>query len=435
MEALMNLNASTFSTAVEVNHQPFRPVQYLGSKLRVLEDIRLAVASLAPARTRVADLFTGTTVVAQALAADGYQVTAVDTQKYAEVFGCALLGVGRASREAALAKTITDGLSEKVRAAANGLWATALKREDEALATKNHLALRTIYDEIPLTWRNPSVTSWAPPVTSVYAGTYFGIRQALTLDTILSLIEAGFQQSSISPWQYTAFKTSLMHAASLAVHSAGKHFAQPLTRSTSEGAFLAGRLISDRQVNIEQRFSDSCASISLLPHDNSNGHSVKLGAAEDILDQTAPHQLYYLDPPYTAQQYSRFYHILETLADDGIPKLPLNTPPTAGLYPENRYKSAFSARSKAPAAFSRLIKGIAKQGASAVISYSASSAESNGNARMITFEEIIEICNNGFGKKNIECATMAHRYRQFNSFGKSNERRDDRELLILCKSV
>ncbi|WP_406240097.1 DNA adenine methylase (plasmid) [Acetobacter orientalis] len=422
-------------TAIQANYTPFRPVQYLGSKLRVLEEIRSAVASLAPVGTRVADLFTGTTVVAQALAADGYQVTAVDTQKYAEMFGLALLGVNKGAHETAPSDIITNGLREKVSSVPKGIWASALAREDEALGRKDHSALRVLYDEIPLTWRNPSDTSWAPPITSVYAGTYFGIRQALTLDTILQIVENRLQKGSISPWQYTAFKTSLMHAASLAVHSAGKHFAQPLTRSTSSGTLLAGRIISDRKINIEQKFSDGCEAISLIHPDGSDGHSVKIGPAEEIIAQEDPHKLYYLDPPYTAQQYSRFYHILETLADDGIPKLPKDTPASTGLYPEKRYKSAFSARSKAPAAFDKLISNIASQGASAVISYSASSAESNGNARMITLNEIIEICNNRFGKKNVECATMAHRYRQFNSSGKSNKSRDDKELLILCKSA
>lgn len=60
-------------------------IKYLGSKRRlvpVLTDLYSRSQS-----TRVLDLFTGTTRVAQALKASGAQVTAVDSARYSEVFG------------------------------------------------------------------------------------------------------------------------------------------------------------------------------------------------------------------------------------------------------------------------------------------------------------------------------------------------------------
>src|ERR1700730_18507826 len=72
----------------------WRPVQYLGSKLRSLDAIAEAVGEIvAPGRT-VIDAFSGTSVVSRRLASMGARVTAVDTSGAAATWARALLGVG-----------------------------------------------------------------------------------------------------------------------------------------------------------------------------------------------------------------------------------------------------------------------------------------------------------------------------------------------------
>ena len=70
----------------------FRPIQYLGSKLRSLEFVVSEIGRIAPGG-RVADPFAGTTVVSQALAIAGHRVDASDAMSYAAAFARALLGV------------------------------------------------------------------------------------------------------------------------------------------------------------------------------------------------------------------------------------------------------------------------------------------------------------------------------------------------------
>jgi adenine-specific DNA-methyltransferase len=60
-------------------------IKYLGSKRRLVPALAV-IAEASGARTAV-DLFTGTTRVAQAFKQQGVEVTAVDTARYAEVFG------------------------------------------------------------------------------------------------------------------------------------------------------------------------------------------------------------------------------------------------------------------------------------------------------------------------------------------------------------
>ena len=69
---------------------PFRPIQYLGSKMRLLDGIQEAVASVSGPDGSVCDLFSGSGVVSHHLSFH-WPVIAVDVQQYARVLAGALL--------------------------------------------------------------------------------------------------------------------------------------------------------------------------------------------------------------------------------------------------------------------------------------------------------------------------------------------------------
>ncbi len=72
----------------------------------------------------------------------------------------------------------------------------------------------------------------------------------------------------------------------------------------------------------------------------------------------------YADPPYTDDQYSRFYHIFETLIIYDRPLLS-----GVGLYRPDRFRTSFSLVSEAPLALERLVAQSARLGADIVLSY------------------------------------------------------------------
>lgn len=410
----------------------FRPVQYLGSKLRVIEAICGLAKDLAPPGASVVDLFAGSTVVAQGLARTGFKTTAVDTQAYSATFGQALLGIGRQVTDALDSAAIVEQAlaCDKLIAAD---WVGWRKREDEHVAAGDGAALREVGRQLPLAWRSGLfVADHAAPLTSFYAGSYFGVRQGLDLD----LISRAIARSPAAPagsWQRAAFLTALMHAASMVVHSAGKHFAQPLKGRAANARFLDARLLADRRLEVLNLFVEGCAAVERAAPQTDEGHCSVRGEAEVYIAQSARHALYYLDPPYTAQQYSRFYHVLETIATGSLPALAEGATLTSGLYPPDRYKSAFSSRRKAPAALARTIGQIADQGAGAIVSYSVSARGSDGNARMISFPELLDTCHQAFGHRRVEVVDLQHRYRQFNSGSNAKASRNDREVLLVCR--
>jgi adenine-specific DNA methylase len=76
--------------------------------------------------------------------------------------------------------------------------------------------------------------------------------------------------------------------------------------------------------------------------------------------------LVFLDPPYSGVHYSRFYHVLETIARGTCG--PVHG---TGRYPPaaERPRSSYSVVSEAPAAIEDLLKGIAERQAKAILTF------------------------------------------------------------------
>ena len=428
----------------------FRPIQYLGSKLRVLDEICNATDALLPNKGRIADLFTGSTVVAQSLADRGHELTAVDSQIYCKVLATAFLSIQRKESEFFDADQILDHATTAYNSRQVKDWEPYAAIEDKLLFESDSARLRKLYGTLPLIWRDKSnpyfglVTArndHVPPVriplfTSIYAGSYFGIRQALNMDRLRHSIFALHDARSISTWQMNAALASLLSTASSAVHSAGKHFAQPLSTSeTKGGGFKDRRLLQDRAVSIQETFTRCATAINASTRHVDGQHSAYSDTAEHFITTAPRHfDLFYVDPPYTSQQYSRFYHVLETMCTYELPDLLNRGRITTGLYPTNRFKSAFSSKVKALPAIRCIVQSARRRNTSLLISYSHSLAGSNGNARMISLEELLQVCRQQYGARSVESWTLEHRYRQFNSTRNANENRSDPEVLIACRS-
>jgi adenine-specific DNA-methyltransferase len=72
----------------------------------------------------------------------------------------------------------------------------------------------------------------------------------------------------------------------------------------------------------------------------------------------------YADPPYTADHYSRYYHVLETLVQYDYPALS-----GRGLYRDKRFQTPFSLKTKAPDALEHLVLATSQLGADLILSY------------------------------------------------------------------
>lgn len=438
-------------------------MQYLGNKQRSLGSILPHVATeVAPGDT-VADLFTGTSVVAQGMASLGLSVLALDVSPACTAMARATLGVERHADDCltSVLETVTGLAQEPLDelTAAFGSWLDAEDLAIEAGASHELLALGRV---VPQVWRRqPSgrqpdgrladlFSCWhaageadcasMPLLTPVFAGTYLGVRQAITLDAYRFAVTESLQRGVLSAWQADAVVTGLLSAASKAAFTAGKHFANPLGASRSfASAFHRSRVLVDRSVDIAVHLRRFLSQIDQHGRGACERHEVIEAPVECMSAETLEARdvrLVYADPPYTAQQYSRFYHLLDVYAQ-GRPR-PLQRVKgkiTKGLYPIRRYMSPFCRKTQAALALRRLAETCRAAEATLLLSYSLSASRSTGNERMLSLDALISILGSSYGATNLSVVELDHRYRQFNSSDKVRAAREDIEILVTAHAA
>ena len=440
--------------SLEVSQRPvLRPVHYLGNKQRSLRAILSQVADSVEPGDTVADLFTGTSVVAQGMASLGLKVVALDVSPACAVMARATLGIGHGQNDDPdeVFGTVSD-LAQRHLEQLSTVFRQWLEAEDQAVAAADGRELLSLGQAIPQVWRHQpdeqlgalferwlaaTKTHEATPalLSPVYAGTYLGIRQAVLLDSYRAAVRESVEQGLLTPWQAQAMITSLLSAASSAAFTAGKHFAHPHRLGPGKkSAFHRSRVLSDRAVDITSHASRLLGLLVARARKVTERHEVIEGPVEDLTAAglvSRGVRLVYADPPYTAQQYSRFYHLLDTYAM-GRPR-PLQTRRgeiTRGLYPTRRYMSPFCRKTQAVSALRNLVKACRAAEASLLFSYSLSAKTSVGNQRILSLKDLTDVLAASYGRSALRTMELGHRYRQFNHESIVRSTRADNEILV-----
>lgn len=444
----------------EADPAPWRPVHYLGNKLRALDSIVAAMKSVQPHGGSLWEPFAGSTVVSQSLASRGFRIHAGDALAASVAFATALLGVGRDDHTGSLQHLANEILRDArpLRDLHAEPWTQWIDEESESLVARDGDALLQIGAHIPQRWRRipgdeglesqfhlvdaAARSRTVHPlglVSSTYAGTYFGISQAVELDALRAAIDRAVPAASQrTAWHRACMLTALSHAASTAVFSPGKHFAQAhRVRGGKSLQFHAVRALTDRSISIVERFSGAVDQIAAAARPSSEQHCANQIRVEDVTAEDLIRwgiDVVYADPPYTAQQYSRFYHVLETMVE-GVPaRLQQRASGvTRGIYPEGRYLSPFCSRVHAQGAIGHLARISAKAGASLVFSYSDTVSSATGNARSVSLDTLVRELQQAYGQDAVSVERMNFRYRQFNSTAASVVKREDPEFLVSAK--
>lgn len=450
-EKKLTLNSASLRQEGDMN-KVIRPIHYLGSKLRVLEAIVKQINTISEKQLKVLDLFSGSTVVSQALADSGHQVTSNDVMGYSQSFAIATLGIGRCLENDILEEVRATLFTEYKNNRFHSLFNEIIELESDCITNQNGLELLNLIESGPKIWseqvRNQNLliayknlkmlegfTAFETPilVTSFYGGTYFGYKQATEIDNLRFTIEKCANAGTISPWAKKAVLTALLSAASLAAFTPGKHFAQyHKVTGKVDTKFHEKRILADRKINILDEFNKA---LKIIFSRKNDGNHVALNFSMEDLSQNLREESFdviYADPPYTAQQYSRFYHIPEVINSYKVPKLQIvKGEVTSGVYGIDRFKSRFSSKKETPEAFKDLARLALSKNADLLLSYSGNINGNSGNGRMITLEELTSILGSFF--QSVEVVQLDLLYRQFNSNALAVKDRGDREYMIHCK--
>lgn len=434
----------------EPSSEQFRPVQYLGNKWRVREAIRALVSEVAP-RGPACDLFTGSGVVAATLATQR-PVVAADVQEYSRVLASALLTPASPpddllaefrrsvrAREEELRAELYPLIAYEQRAmldAANGdadrlceiveIGSIAGYQEGGEEATSR-------FTEV-INGVRPSVPQRIDSVLSrYYGGVYFSYEQALQLDAITAAargLPAPFRDSVLA---------SALSTASETVSSVGNHFAQPPRPRLASGQVkpaIIGEIVRHRQRDVHSEFDRWNARYSGLPTARFQ-HVIVRQDYRLVLAQP-PNNLavIYADPPYTRDHYSRFYHVLETMAVGDEPGVTSTVGSTSsrGLYRVERHQSPFSIASQVVEAFTQLIRGSRDLEVPLIVSYSPylEGSVARPRPRLLTIDQIVEMLADMYARVEVHSpGPVAHS--KLNRREVNIGRNGESELLIVAR--
>lgn len=432
---------------------PWRPIHYLGSKLRLLEPIKTAIESVGGQNGPVCDLFAGSGTVAAALSFT-HNLVAADIQEYSRVLCSAILvpsSLGPDIRNGVFSDTFENDLSTRLE------WiAPLLQYEEEALAQARAGHPEAICDLIEhaslvtTDWMSSNegrraqrevtkrLAGTEPKVGTVmirhYGGLYFSYKQAAYLDALL--VSA---HNAASPLKETLLAIAVSTASEI-VNTVGKQFAQPIQPRDSSGnpkRHLVSKILRDR--GLEASASATKWACRYDIDTTSRNHRVIKSDYIETLDAIRGEvEVVYADPPYTREHYSRFYHVLETMCLGDEPTLSktrirADKPRISrGVYRAERHQSPFCIRTQAPGAFDAMFAGVKHAGANLVLSYSPFKSTGKVHPRVVTIEQILSLAKPYFA--NIEVASAGKiSHSKLNATHHHLEAGDEAEVIITCR--
>ncbi len=283
--------------------------RYIGSKLRIADDIISYIGVPTQTSGYFIDAFSGTGIVASKAADLGWKIKINDMMEYATIMSEAQL------------LSISDVPFIKLGGYENAI-SLLNETKDEGLV-----------------WREYS------PASLGFCGIerkYYSEENAKKIDGATKLIHLWKSDKTINDKEFALLMSTLISAVNDVANIAGTY-----------GCFLSKwteqSLRPLELTPLELRKQPICYQVS-----NLDVFSV-ISNYNDIV---------YLDPPYTKRQYASYYHILETIVKGDNP----NVSGIAGLRPWKDNASVFCYKSKALSALSDLI--IKQQAHRVIVSYS-----------------------------------------------------------------
>lgn len=200
--------------------------------------------------------------------------------------------------------------------------------------------------------------------TFSFSGTYFGLGQCIAIDSLKYAFDSLRRDQVIDDDAHRWFCLALCQALSRCTTSPG-HFAQPLGLKAGNSA----RFFRQRRRSIWKEWLEGLSELAPIGSKDWRTRNRCFQAdANDLLAQMKKLRsrpaVIYADPPYTKDQYSRFYHVYETLLLYDYPALE-----GTGRCRAGRATSDFSLATRVDSALSTLIAEAADLGSSLVISY------------------------------------------------------------------
>jgi adenine-specific DNA-methyltransferase len=344
------------------------PVRYMGTKRALAPLVREMIVDL-DIDGPIADLFSGMGSVASSLA-PRYPVLTNDTLTFTSAFARArFLNYERPSAAALRAillptflttrRSLRERFAERL-STERKLYDSTVRRFRNYVETADHVGTSVILRNEANKARALNDSDDYCLTTLYFSAGYFSTSQAIDFDALRFAIDTHASRS-IRDWALSAW----LSTAAILVNAPG-HAAQFLKPTTDE---MATRVRRQWRRPVWETFVERLEAIT--PVGDRSWRARNRVTTEDALDLVNSAILddisvVYADPPYTSDQYSRFYHLHETMylydfpASSGI-----------GRYRDARFHTTFSMVRTVEKAFEQLASALSARGKPLVLSYPA----------------------------------------------------------------
>lgn len=210
-------------------------------------------------------------------------------------------------------------------------------------------------------------TADSGPVFSAYGGYYFSPLQALWIDALRATLPE-------HPSSRRVALAALIQASSKCAASPG-HTAQPFQPTGTAGPYLLESWAREVSELVAGNFALISTLSALCP-----GEAI-VADANQVASTLLESDLAFVDPPYSSVQYSRFYHVLETVCRG----IELDVEGT-GRYPSITFRpqSQYSLVTKAASAIDHLFRSISSAGARAIVTFPAGESSNGLSGKRVT---------------------------------------------------
>lgn len=312
-------------------------MKYMGSKrTMLLNGLGQLIEKEIATATRFVDLFSGSTAVARHVAQRyPVPVVAYDLQMYSVALANAVI-----TRRRKLP-------SAKIWAA----WHRRAQRRASRLRNMPTLAdsLTRLFVSKSRRWCSRQ-RSW--PITIAYGGHYFSPRQAVWIDALRATLPKDRTAGNVA-------LAALIQTVSQCVAGPG-HTAQPFQPTRTGKPHLYEAWAKDVVERTKRSFK-LLASMTALKRG-----SARRVDANIVARKVRKTDLVFIDPPYSGVHYSRFYHVLESVAYGKCGDVT-----GVGRYPEPMYRprSRYSLKTESYLALDNLLETIASRGAKVILTF------------------------------------------------------------------
>ncbi len=367
-----------------------------------------------PYANRIIDPFCGAGSIVYFVAENSdKKILAGDLQKYAVVLANAVIGRTEITDIEVLDEAWLNTVKKKIEGSTLFSKATDLEKQYS----------RSVKQLVEASRKLCKTKSNVGPVWSAYGGYYYSPKQALTFDYLIKNLPKDSESKNLC-------LAAIIVAAARCAASPG-HTAQPFQPTKTARKFIKIAW----KMDVMKSCKNALKEIAPI-HSKVKGKAV-VSNAKKLVSNLEKGDLVIIDPPYSGVQYSRFYHVLETIARGKC------GPVTGvGRYPSisERPQSAFSNSGQSLKALEELLSALSKKETTVIFTFPKGIC-SNG----LSGDKIIETAKKWF---DIDRSSRIHEHDvivgKFSTLGGNNKlklknnrikksRIKSMELLLLLK--